>query len=173
VKPSQRAKYWSIYKSLQDTEISINNVVCTNWLDTYYIYTPNGVEIYDGSYNGSGQYSFRTRGNFANAEKLLRFFADESNYDIQFEYQPQNYGFEAVHTLILAECQELNIGITNIYSEAYAYVYCFKTPQSYAYIKVVYNGKGIITTISPFSTLGANDDILNRLLETLHHLWQQ
>ena len=173
VKSSQRAKYWSIYKSLQDTEFSIDNVVCTSWLDTYYINTPNGVEIYDGSYNGSGQYRFRTRGNCMNAEKLYKYFADESNYEIQFEYQPQNYGFEAVHTLILAESQELSIGITNIFSESYAYVYCFKTPQSYAYIKVVYNGRGIITTIQPFSTLGANDDVLNKLLETLHHLWQR
>ena len=68
---------------------------------------------------------------------------------------------------------DLSIGITNIFSESYAYVYCFKTPQSYAYIKVVYNGRGIITTIQPFSTLGANDDVLNKLLETLHHLWQR
>ena len=131
------------------------------------------MEIYEGSYNGSGQYGFRIRGNCVNAEKLLKYFTDESNYEIQFDYQPQNYGFEAVHTLILAESQELNIGITNIYSEAYDYVYCFKTPQSYAYIKVVYNGKGIITAIQPFSTLGANDEILNQLLETLHHLWQR
>ena len=172
-KPSQRAKYWSIYERLQDTEFSINTVVCSDYLDAYFINTPNGVEIYDGSYNGSGQYRFRTRGNCPNSEKLLKFFANESNYNMQFEYQPQNYGFEAVHTLILAECQELGIAITNIFSESYAYVYCFKMPQSYAYIKVVYNGKGIITAIMPYSTLGTNDEILNKLLETLHHLWQR
>lgn len=173
VKPSQRAKYWAIYENLQDTEFSISNIACSNFLDAYSINTPNGVEIYDGSYNGSGQYNFRVRGNCPNSKKLLKYFADESNYKIKFEYQPQNYGFEAVHTLILAECQELGVAITNIYSEAYAYVYCFKTPQSYAYIKVIYNGKGIITTIMPSSTLGAEDEILNKLLETLHHLWQR
>ena len=173
VKSSQRAKYWSIYENLQDTEFAINKVTCSNFLDTYYINTPNGEEIYDGSYNSSGQYNFRTRGKCANADKLLKLFADESNYGIKFEYQPQNYGFEAVHTLILAECQELGIAITNVFSEQYAYVYCFKTPLSYAFIKVFYNGKGIITSIMPSSTLGEEDEILNKLLETLHHLWQR
>ena len=173
VNSSQRAKYWSVYENLQDTEFAINKVTSSNYLDTYYINTPNGEEIYDGSYNSSGQYNFRTRGKCANADKLLKLFADESNYGIKFEYQPQNYGFEAVHTLILAECQELGIAITNVFSEQYAYVYCFKTPLSYASIKVFYNGKGIITSIMPSSTLGAEDEILNKLLETMHHLWQR
>ena len=173
VKPSQRAKYWSIHENLQDSEFSISNVVSSNYLDAYYITTPNGIEIYNGNYNASGQYSFHPRGICQNAEKLMKHFDDESNYSIQFEYQPDNYGFEAIHSLILAECQELGIGITNIYSEAYAYVYCFKTPKSYAYIKVVYNGKGIITTIMPYSTMGTDDESINKLLESLHHLWQR
>ena len=100
------------------------------------------------------------------------YLTDESNYKVEFEYQPDNFGFEAIHKLIQAACQELGICNTNIYEEQYTLIYCFKTPCSYAYIKVMYNGRKVVTTIMPYSTLGENDDKLNSLLETLQHLWQ-
>ena len=168
----QKVRYWSIFNNLQDTEFSINNVVCTQYLDTYYISTPNGIEIYNGRYNGSGQYTFAPKGNCINADQLMCYLTDESNYKVEFEYQPYNFGFEAIHKLIQAACQELGICNTNIYEEQYTLIYCFKTPCSYAYIKVMYNGRKVVTTIMPYSTLGENDDKLNSLLETLQHLWQ-
>ena len=101
------------------------------------------------------------------------YLIDESNYKIRFEYQPQDCGFEAVHEVIQAACSELDICNTNIYQENYTWVYCFKTLCSYAYIKVMYNSKNIITTVMPYSTLGTGDDKLNALLEILQHLWQR
>ena len=169
----QKAKYWSVYNHLQDTEFTIQNVRCLQYRDDYYINTPNGIEIYNGSYNNSGQYTFQPQGNCINAEQIMCFLSDESNYKIRFEYKPQVYGFEAVHEVIQAACQELGICNTNIYQENYTWVYCFKTLCSYAYIKLMYNGKNIITTVTPYSTLGANDDKLNSLLEILQHLWQR
>ncbi len=169
----QKAKYWSVYNHLQDTEFAISNVRCLQYRDDYYINTPNGIEIYNGSYNNSGQYKFQSQGNCINSEQVMCYLTDESNYDIRFEYKPQDCGFEAVHEVIQAACKELGICNTNIYQENYTWVYCFKTPRSYAYIKLTYNGKNIITTLTPYSTLGANDDELNSLLEILKHLWQR
>jgi hypothetical protein len=83
-----------------------------------------------------------------------------------------NEGFDAVHQLIQAECLELGICITNIYAESFTWVYCFKTICSYAYIKIMYNGRKCITNIAPFSTLGENDEKIKTLLEALKHLWQ-
>lgn len=168
----QKAKFWSIFHNLQDTEFSIANVKCAQNQDVYYINTPNGIETYQGWYKNSGQYTFKLQGTCPNAEQLMIFLNDESNYSIDFEYKPENYGFETIHSVIQAACKELGICNTNIFEEQYNLVYCFKTIDSYAYIKLTYNGKKIITTIMPYSTLGVNDTKLNSLLETLRHLWQ-
>ena len=171
-RPCQKAKYWAIYNNLQDTEFSIARIVSSQNLDAYYINTPNGIEIYNGYYKNSGQYTFTPQGNCINAEQVMCYLEDESNYKIKFEYNPMNDGFEAVHQLIQAECQEQSVCNTNIYSESFALVYCFKTSCSYAYIKLLYNGRKIITGIAPFSTLGDSDENLKSILESLKHLWQ-
>lgn len=169
----QKAKYWSINDHLQDTEFSISNVVCYQYMDVYSINTPNGIEIYKGTYKQTGQYSFAPQGNCINADQLMCFLTDETNYKINFDYQPQNQGFDAVHGIITAACNDLGVCITNIYNESYALVYCLKTPCSYAYIKLAYNARHIITTAQPFSTLEAEDEKLNAILESLKHLWQR
>ena len=171
--PCQKAKYWAIFNNLQDTEYSINNVISAQYLDTYYINTPNGIEIYNGYYNKGGQYRFTPMGNCINAEQVMCYLEDESSYRIKFDYNPKNDGFDAVHQLIQAECQELNVCNTNIYSENYAMVYCLKTSTSHAYLKLSYNGRKIITAIAPFSTAGDNDTQLKTIIESLKHLWQR
>ena len=163
-KPARIASY---------TEYSISNVVSLQYRDDYMIATPNGVEIYNGTFNNNGQYTFRPQGNCVNADQVMCYLTDELNYKIKIDYKPQNFGFEAVHEAILAACKELGICNTNIYSENYALVYCFKTSCSYAYVKLTYNGKNIITTVTPFSTLGESDDKLTSLLEILQHLWHR
>ena len=169
----QKAKYWSINDHLQDTEFSICNVVCYQYMDVYSINTPNGIEIYKGTYRQTGQYSFAPQGNCTNADQLMCFLTDETNYRIKFDYQPQSQGFDAVHGIITAACNDLGVCITNIYNESYALVYCLKTPSSYGYIKLAYNARRIITTAQPFSTLEAEDEKLNAILESLKHLWQR
>ena len=169
---SQKAKYWSIYNHLLDSDFRITNVVCTDYLDTYYIHTPNGIEIYRGSYKANGQYNFAPQGNCVNSDQLLKIFHDESNYHIYFEYDPAGGVFETIHQLIQSECQEHSICNTNIYEENYALVYCFKTINSYAYLKLTYNGKNIVTYITPFSSIGNNDEVLKLLLESIKHIWQ-
>ena len=51
-------------------------------------------------------------------------------------------------------------------------VYCLKTTSSYAYLKLTFNKRGIITTLMPFSTLGKEDTAVSSLLEIISHLWQ-
>lgn len=172
LRDSQKAKYWSVYNHLLDSEYWITNVVCTNYLDTYYIHTPNGIEIYRGSYNANGQYKFSQQGNCTNSDQLLKIFHDESNYHISLEYSPAGVAFETIHQLIQSECHEHSICNTNIFEESYALVYCFKTINSYAYLKLMYNGRNIITNITPFSSIGNEDEVLKLLLESIKHIWQ-
>ena len=172
-RPYQMAKYWAISEALQDTEYSIQNIVCTNWLDAYFLNSPNGIRIYDGHYNAAGTYRFMPRGTYEDNETILGYLKDESNYPIAFEYKPENDGFEAAHSIITAGCRELGILITNIYREGYNMVYCLKTPHAYAYIKMAFNGRGIITTLMPYSYLGNEDTELQQLLEIISHLWQR
>ena len=172
-RPFQKAKYWAIYEALQDTEYSIQNVVCSNWLDAYFLSSPNGTRVYDGHYKAAGTYQFIPRGIYDDNEVILAYLKDESNYPIAFEYMPENDGFEAAHSLITAGCKEHGIKITNIYREGYSMVYCLKTSFAYAYMKFAFNGRGIITTLMPYSTLGNEDKKLQQLLEIISHLWQR
>ena len=171
--PCQKAKFWAVINNLQDTVFSIHNIISSQYLDAYYINTPNGIEIYNGYYNKGGQYSFKPIGNCINVKQVMSYLEDESSYKIKFDYNPMNDGFDAVHQLIQADCHELNICITNIYSESYALVYCLKTLTSHAYLKISFNSRKIITAISPFSTTGDNDTFLKTIIESLKHLWQQ
>jgi superfamily I DNA/RNA helicase len=169
----QRAKYWAILEALQDTEYSIDNIVCSNYMDTYIISSPNGIRTYNGYYNSAGTYKFIPKESYDDNLTILKYLNDETNYPISFEYKPLTDGFEAVHSIITAGCKELKILITNIYKEQYSLTYCLKTPRAYAYIKLSFNGQGIITTLAPYSSIGADDQELNYLLEIISHLWQR
>lgn len=170
--PFQKAKYWAIFEALQNTEYEIENVICTNYLDSYVLNSPLGTRIYDGHYKASGVYHFTPREQYQDHEVIIPYLNDESNYPIQFEYKPQNDGFEAAHSIISAACKDLGILNTNIFREGYNMVYCLKTLSSYAYMKLTFNKAGIITTLMPFSTAGKDDSALNSLLEIVSHLWQ-
>ena len=169
----QMAKYWAISEVLQDTEYSIQNVVCYKWMDSYLLASPNGVRIYDGFYNAGGTYKFIPKGAYNDNEDILSYLNNETNYPISFEYKPQNDGFEAIHSIIVAGCSEFGILITNIYREGYSIIYCLKTPSAYAYIKLFFKERGIITTLMPYSSLGSEDKELQQLLEIISHLWQR
>lgn len=171
-KPFQKAKYWAISEAIENTEYEIEKVICTNYLDSYVLNSPLGKKIYDGHYKASGTYHFTPREQYQDHEVIMPYLNDESNYSIQFEYKPQNDGFEAAHSIITAACKDLGILNTNIYKEGYNMVYCLKTVSSYAYIKLTFNKAGVITTLMPFSTAGKDDTALVSLLEIVSHLWQ-
>lgn len=173
-KTFQKAKYWAIVDALQDTEYCVGDVVSSNYNDAYFVESPNGTRIYDGHYKASGTYSFIPRGPYDDNDTLIQYLNNELNYPICYEYHPQNDGFEAVHSIIQAVCCDEQILITNIYKEnGYNLIYCFKTLSSYAYIKLAFNGKGVISTLMPFSTIGEEDEKLNKILEMVSHLWQR
>lgn len=169
---AQKAKYWALSEALEESEYSIDNVICSNYLDTYILNSPVGKRIYDGHFKSSGAFHFTPREQYPDNDVIMPYLNEESNYPIQFEYKPQNDGFSAAHDLITAGCKELDILNTNIYKEGYNMVYCLKTASSYAYLKLTFNKRGIITTLMPFSTLGKEDTALSSLLEIVSHLWQ-
>ena len=172
-KPFQKAKFWAIKEALDESEYDIESIVCSSYLDTYILNSPNGKRVYDGHYKASGTYHFTSRESYQDNEVILPYLNDESNYPIQFEYEPKNEGFVAAHSIISAGCKELGILNTNIFKEGWNMVYCLKTVTSYAYLKLAFNGSGRITTLMPFSTEGKDDTALNSLLEIISHLWQR
>ena len=169
----QKAKYWAISAALQDTEYTISDVISSNYNDAYVIVGPDGERIYDGHYKGTGMFTFVPRGTYADNDILMAYVNDETYYPISFEYKPQNDGFESADSLIKASCSELGILITNVFLESYNIVYCLKTKNSYAYIKLTFNGRNIITTLQPFSTIGFEDEDVNKLIDIMNSLWQK
>lgn len=169
----QKAKYWSIVNNLQGSVFEVINVISAQYQDSYVIDTPNGTEIFNGYYNNSGKFDFRPKLDYPDSQEIITLLSDESSLNIQFEYHPDSFGFEAIHNFMMSICAEHKACITNIFEEQYAINYYMRTPNSYAYIKVMYNGKKIITQIMPNSTLGEEDEVLNSILESLNSIWQK
>lgn len=168
----QMAKYWSMLKHLEGTEFSISDIVCSQYLDAYFINTPDGVEVYNAYYKASGQFNVSPKGYCKNAEKILPFFENESNYSINCECNPSVKGFGEDDSFIRETCKELGITITNIFQDNYSFFYCMKTLKSHAYLKMYFNGRNMITSVFPYSTLGDDDEALNSLVAKLKESWQ-
>ncbi len=170
----QKAKYWSVVEHLQNTEFSISKIVCSQYLDTYYIKTPSGEEIYNGYYKKTGMYSFTPKKNgYANAAEIMCYLTDESNYKIKINYEPEEGDPQKAYETIKESCSENNILITNIFHEDGAIVYCLKTQVSYAYIQLKFNNSNMLTWISPFSTLASSDENINLIAAKLKELHPQ
>lgn len=169
----QKAKYWSISNNLINTAFSISNVVCSKYLDTYVINTPDGEETYIGHYKESGQYTFKPKSNYLNAAEVMCFLEDESNYPIKIYYTPKTSDFRSLHEHILSECKNHNNCITNIYEENNTIVYCLKSSCSFMYVKVFYNYSNSITAVMPFSSLGDKDEKMIVLIESLSKYFEE
>jgi hypothetical protein len=163
--PVLKAKYIEIYEKLKNQDIAIS-IVHLNWVERYG-FSRNGKSV-------TIDFNYGNRG-FTGASKIINTTDDEFGQYVKqkmtvplivdFEYNsPSDYQLE-LYNMLKEICVEENMLITNIINELYCDRYFIKTDASCAFLNCIYNGKGIYTTIMPYSTKGEHDIKLKLLIK--------
>lgn len=86
---------------------------------------------------------------------------------VPFEYSPLNDFQKELYDFLKEQAASHGIYITNIVQESFCDRYFLKTDSSCSYLDCIYTGKGIYSTIRPFSTKGEHDEKLKLLVKDL------
>ncbi|MBE0676319.1 MAG: hypothetical protein IH591_16815, partial [Bacteroidales bacterium] len=101
---------------------------------------------------------------------FAQFIRQKISEPITFEpdYSPKTDFQKDLFHWLKEETSEADLLITNITCEQYCDRYFLKTDAECAYLDCVYNGKGIYTSLRPYSTRGEMDvklqSFLNRIV---------
>ncbi len=165
---SQKAKFKSIESELISIGCKINKVECYQYQDRYFIQTPNGEQVYNLIYNGSGIYtSTHPISTYANNSLILEALGSVSYYRFDVHFHSEFHSLEQLYQTMTSFCDELDIPITNITEAKYQVVFHLKTSGLYSAIQFYYNAKNAITYAAPLSDK-ENDDI--KLKELINKL---
>ena len=167
---SQKAKYLSVSRALHNLGYSIEKIVCLPYKDRYHIATDSGVVRYDCTYNGAGLYTVYTALDISSAhEQILEALRQEDEYSFRVCYTPTSRVLEELYNKMLSCCDDLEILITNIVEDVKQYnvTYYFKTSGRFSQIKFYFNDKHFITYGQPGSDIGADDKLLNMLINKM------
>ena len=165
---ARKAKFKSVQKALEQIDCSISFVQPLQYMDRYFIHTPQSEVVYDCRYNGAGVFtSFKPTNPNMYDERIIDALKsnEEACYDII--YQPKYEFLDLLHRRFSSICDELGIQITNIVNEEYAVNYHLITSGLFSYIKFYYDKSGFIKNVMPFSDKGREDDLMNKLIEKL------
>lgn len=167
-----RAKYNCIVENLKYTNYSVHSVISKPYLETYNIQTPNGIDRFDLHYNGGGVFSpAKPTVRNEHTQLLLIMLNNENALPIEFNYQPSDELRRRLYYTIRSACDSLSIQLTNVveHNEDFSVMFYFKTCNVFSYLKVYINSKGFVTYAKPMSMLGAEDNELMSLIETIEN----
>lgn len=165
----QKAKCLSVTDSLKEFGASVTRIELLSYKDRYYINTLNGEERYDCIYNGAGHYTTYTPLGANYDKQILQALHSEKHYIYSFSYIPSAKALANLYHKVMSACNELDITITNIVEETKQYyvLYFLKTSGNFSQIKFYYNKNLFITYGQPSSDLGAEDTLLQELINNL------
>jgi hypothetical protein len=92
--------------------------------------------------------------------------SDEAD-EYKIEYKPSTNALAALYSNVTSICDDLNIKITNIveHTAQFHVAYYLKTSGHFSHIKFFFKGTGVISRAMPFSDLGTEDVLLQKLIE--------
>ncbi len=166
-------KYWEISEKLESTDYKIIKVESLGDYQERYFIHRDGLEFrLDGYHKLSGHfiYPFNV---IDNVEVIIKteiesIFNSEYNYFLQIKYVPEYEFLGDLYSMMQAECNDLNISVTNVVKGKNSYVnYYLKTDSPCSYIQFYYNAKGQLTTAIPKSFNCNNDKKLYQLMQKL------
>lgn len=164
------AKYWCIKKNLEWTPYEIDSITSKPYQEIYHIQTPDGIERYDIRYKKGGIFTkaiAQTPSKHTAIVDLL--LNNEDAMPLIFNYKPSDDIHEKLYHMIRSVCDSLSIQITNVveHKEEYRVMYYFRTSNTMSYIKIYIDASGYVTYAKPMSLIGAEDDELKVLIETI------
>lgn len=165
-----RAKYECIKRNLEFTPYKIQNVLSRPYLERYTISTPDGTEVYNLTYKGSGLFlPAKTTSLTENSNIIKQYLDDERYMPTVCKYIPSDEPHKLLYDYIQTACDELGIKISNIveHNDKHYTMFYFNTSNTISYLQVFINDKGFITYGKPASILGNDDSEFVKLINAL------
>lgn len=164
------AKYWCIKKNLEWTPYEIDSITSKPYQEIYHIQTPDGIERYDIRYKKGGIFTKAVAQTPSKHTAIVDLLLNnENSMPLIFNYKPSDDIHERLYHMIRSACDSLSIQITNVveHKEDYSVMYYFRTSNTMSYIKIYIDASGYVTYAKPTSLIGAEDDELKVLIETI------
>ena len=138
--------------------------------DRYKIATPNGVELYDCTYNGAGTYTaYNALKTTDNTPAIIAALKCRDGYIYKLNYNPETDVLSQLYANICSACDELGITITNVVAHTgeYYVAYYFVTSGIFSLIKFYFDKAGFVTYGQVASDMGNDDTLLQELITKL------
>ena len=163
----RKVKCNAINDKLKEIDCRIESVKPLNYCDRYTITTPDGPVTIDCYYKKQGYFTSYKIVSGCDTMSLLDLIRQSNSSDYKYNYVPTSDSLKKLHSKVVSLCDELQIYITNVILHDWDVVYCLRTSGEFSYIKFFFDKNGNITHASPASDLGAQDTLLNTLMEKL------
>lgn len=98
---------------------------------------------------------------------ICKSICQESLYINKYEFTPRFPFQQELHNHLIDIANEVGVNITNVTQRQWSDVYSLKTDAHTAYIEFFFNGKHFYTYAQPYSSNGANDELLQKFISTI------
>jgi hypothetical protein len=168
--PAKRLKYFEIQDKLSDSPFELLRVESRTHQEMYFLKYDESELRVDVWHTEAGIFTtIKVQTQTDVAEQLEEIFKSPQHYNFRIYYSPGNEFLASLFNRIQAACAETNIQISNVEEKIdnYYVIYFFKTSGLASYIQFYFNKDGRFTSAIPKSDLGADDLLLNDLIQKL------
>ncbi len=167
--------YWNVLEKLENTKFKIINVESMgDYLERYTVKGINGNQIkIQASHKGSGHFieKFKVLNglNSEDEQHLEGIFNSVSYGNLVLNYSPTNEFLEQLYSVMQAECNALDITISNVAEEIdkYYVTYYLITDSICAFVQFYFNKNFAFTRAIPKCYGTENDEKLNQLIKNI------
>lgn len=166
----QKQKCIIVKEQLDKAGFILVSIQSCQFDDKYTIEVPSGSVVINCYYNSSGMYTrYIPEMKLPENEMLMAIFNNDNGMRYAFDYKPSNSVFNILYVKIKSLCDDLDVAITNIVEHIPQYNICYylKTSGRFSMVQFFFNKNYAITYARPSSDLGANDEKLNQLIQSL------
>ena len=164
------SKCCCVIDNMKGTVYSLASVKSSQYMESYMVQTPEGVERYDVRYKKGGVFGKAVAAKASkHSAAVCRLIDDESAIESEFEYIASQEVYGDVYVLVSDACKATGVRLTNVveHPEDYSCVFYFATSDTKSYLKVYTDKSGFVTYAKPMSLSGANDRELSLLIEEI------
>jgi len=168
--PAKRLKYFEITEKLANTPFHLEKVVSNDYQETYYFNNEDGEIRIDAWHDEAGIFKATKAVNSSTAiSALVEIIRLPFEHQFCVEYLPSADFLTTLWRKMQTCCDDLGVQITNVDEQPDRFYvnYFFKTSGIGSYIQFFFNKNGQFSTAMPKSDLGAEDELLNQLIQKL------
>lgn len=168
--PAKRLKYLEIIEKTANTPFHLEKLASNDYQEMYYFTHEDGQVRIDAWHDEAGIFkTIKAVNPSPVSNELLEIIKHPFEHQYRVEYSPSSDFLESLWGKMQTLCDDLGVQITNVDEQPdHFYVnYFFKTSGIGSYIQFFFNKNGQFSTAMPKSDLGAEDELLNLLIQKL------